>query len=157
MNIAQTQNALAWSLESALHYFFDHGFSDGELISHEWIRFALAITPESLRENDFLLLDRMETFKAALLSNHQIALQNVRGKGYRIVPPGEQARFAAEEASRFLSKGIKRADELLANTRREQLDKDEARRHTDVEVRMAGLRGMVGKGQRDVFALFAPK
>lgn len=145
-----------WSLGWAVEQFFAEGFRDGDVVSRDWLKWALDITDQALRENEFLLLERMEAFKSALLLDHKIALQNVKGRGYRVVPPAEQARFAAEEASRHFDKGLRKAERLLSNTRRGALSTDEARRHTDTEVRMAGLRGMINKGNRDVFALFSP-
>lgn len=145
---------MAWSPQDAVDLFTRDGFDDGDLLSHEWIRFALDYKPRE--HNDFVLLERMEAFRHVMLTEHQVALQNVRGEGYRVVPPSQQAEFAAREASRYMQKGFRKADALLTHTRRDQLTDDEARRHTDTEVRMASLRGIMRKGKRDVFALFAP-
>lgn len=155
--MSQQATTLFWSLDDTIARFFDEEFQDGDLISHDWLRWALEINEQVMRENDFALLERMEQFKAALLYHHKIALQNVRGEGYRIVPPAEQARYAAQEASRYIGKGMRKASDLLTHTHRDALDKDEMRRHVDTEVRIAGLQQMVSKGQRDVFALFEPK
>lgn len=144
----------AWSLEEAVKSFFESDFSDGDLVSHEWIRWALSINEQALKENEFILLERMDALKTTLLLDHQIALQNVKGRGYRLVPPAEQAQYAAEELSRYMGKGLQKAGSLLKNTRINTLDTDERRRHTDTEVRVAALAGMVEKGNRDVFALF---
>lgn len=146
-----------WSLESAVDQFMADDFQDGDLISHDWLRTVLEINDAAMRDNDFVLVERIEAFKSALLHGHQIALQNVRGRGYRVVPPAEQARFAAEEAAKYIGKGLRKADSLLANTRFEQLATDERKRHTDTQVRIAALAGMVSKGKRDVFALFETK
>lgn len=156
MTVAQNFPGKSWSLDDAVGHFIGEGFNDGDLVSHDWLRWALDINQRDMRDNEFVLLERMEALKTALLVDHQVALQNVRGKGYRVVPPAEQARFAAEEASRYMTKGLKKADSLLKHTRTGELDKDERRRHTDTEVRMSALAGMVGKGRRDVFALFKP-
>lgn len=145
-----------WSLESTIEQFMSERFKDGDLISHEWLKWALDINQRDMQENEFLLLERMELFKAELLTVHQVALQNVRGRGYRIVPPAEQARFAAEEAARYMKKGFRKADSLLTHTRRDVLSSDERKRHTDTEIRLASLKGMASKGRRDVFALFNP-
>jgi hypothetical protein len=143
-----------WSLENAVSDFLKEEFKDGDLISHDWLRMALDINARAIKKNEFILLERMEAFKTALLETHQIALQNVRGKGYRLVPPSEQARYAAEELAHYMKKGFKKADSLLTNTRCDQLSTDERRRHTDTQIRVAALSGMVSKGKRDVFLLF---
>lgn len=143
-----------WSLDDAVDRFISEGFKDGDLVSHDFLKHLLEINESALRHNEFVLLERMESLKTVLLEGHQIALQNVRGRGYRIVPPAEQARFAAEEASRLMAKGMKKASRLIENTRIDALDTDERKRHTDTQVRLAALGGMISKGRRDVFKLF---
>lgn len=147
-----------WSLEEALRRFHESGFNDGDLITHEWLAWSLALpepaTAAEFREQQFVVLERVEQFKSALLTQHQIALQSVRGKGYRVVPPAEQARYAAEEASRHIEKGLKRGDQLLSHTRLDALSDDERRRHIDTESRMASLASMASRGRRDIFKLF---
>jgi len=147
---------IEWSLRQAVDAFIDEGFNDGDLVSHDWLRWALSINDQVVKDNEFVLLERMEAIKGSLLKEHRIALQNVRGKGYRVVPPSEQARYAAEEASRHIEKGMRKADQLLKHTRVELLDSAERRQHTDAEVRMASLNGMLDKGRRDVFQAFLP-
>lgn len=148
----------AWSLEEAVQRFHDSGFADGDLVTHEWLAWSLALpepaTVAELREQQFVVLDRVEQFKSELLTKHQVALQSVRGKGYRVVPPAEQARYAAEEASRHIEKGLRRGDQLLNHTRLDALSDDERRRHIDTESRMASLASMAKRGRRDIFKLF---
>jgi hypothetical protein len=149
-------NLPSWSLKQAIDAFMEEGFKDGDLVSHDWLRWALAINDHAIQENEFVLLERMESLKSSLLITHNIALQNIRGKGYRVVPPAEQARYAAEESARHIEKGMRKATQLLRHTRVEQLDHNEKKRHTDTEVRMAALNGMLDKGRRDVFKAFLP-
>lgn len=143
-----------WSVKDAVSLFFKDGKRDGDLLSHDWILFALDMRAPRTREDGLMLLDRMDSFRTALLEEHNIAVQNVRGEGYRVVPPAEQAEYAARVAARHIDKGIRDSNRLLKHTRRELLTDTEAKRHTDCEVRIAGLRGMIGKGKRDVLALF---
>lgn len=154
MTTALKLNSSEWSLEWAVGQYFAASYADGDLISKDWLMWALDITKRGIEENEFLLLERVEAFKQTLLLEHQVALQNVRGRGYRVVPPSEQARYAAEEAARYFEKGVSKAGALLTHTRRSKLTSDEAKRHTDTEIRMASLDGMLSKGKRDVFALF---
>jgi DNA-binding winged helix-turn-helix (wHTH) protein len=143
-----------WSLDEAVDQFIAEGFRDGDLVSHDYLRHLLDINDAAVHRNEFVILERMEALKTVLLEGHKIALQNVRGRGYRIVPPAEQARFAAEEAARLMSKGLRKSNRLLEHTRLDALDTDERKRHTDTQVRLAALAGMVSKGKRDVFKLF---
>jgi hypothetical protein len=149
------ETSLEWSVKDAVDLFFKDGKRDGDLLSHDWILFALDMRTPETREEQFELLERMDAFRTALLREHCIALQNVRGEGYRIVPPGEQAEYAARLAESYFRKGARKGGELLKNIRRDQLTHAEARRHTDCEVKMAALSGMVSKGARDIFSLFA--
>jgi hypothetical protein len=149
------ETSLEWSVKDAVDLFFKDGKRDGDLLSHDWILFALDMRTPETREEQFELLERMDAFRTALLREHCIALQNVRGEGYRIVPPGEQAEYAARRAESYVRKGARKGGELLKNIRRDQLTHAEARRHTDCEVKMAALSGMVSKGARDIFSLFA--
>lgn len=146
-----------WSLDEAVDDFFAEGFKDGDLISHDWLRMTLAINDAAVAANAFVIVERLEAFKTVLLDGHQIALQNVRGRGYRVIPPHEQARYAAEEAAKYMAKGLKKADSLLTNTRHAALTEDEKKRHTDTQVRISALGGMISKGKREVFKLFDPK
>ena len=70
-----------WSIEEAVDQFMAEKFSDGDLISHDWLRMVLDINDAAMSANAFVLVERMEAFKTVLLDGHQIALQNVRGRG----------------------------------------------------------------------------
>lgn len=144
-----------WSVKDAIDLFFRDGKRDGDLLSHDWILFALDMGSPQTKQDQFELMGRMDALRTALLKEHCIALQNVRGEGYRVVPPGEQAEYAARLAESYFRKGAQKGSDHLKYTRRDQLTHTEARRHTDCEVKMAALSGMVNKGARDVFALFA--
>ena len=155
--MARHFNTEVWTLNVAVDQFISEDFKDGDLVSHDWLHMALDINDKAIKDNAFVVVERMESLKAILLDGYQIALQNVRGKGYRLVPPHEQARYAADEASRYMAKGLKKADSLLTHTRQDALTTDERKRHTDTQVRIAALSGMISKGKRDVFKLFDPK
>jgi hypothetical protein len=130
---------------------------DGEILTHDWIRWALQIpVPKSLMDAErvqWVMLSRVEAFKDWLLTERETALQSVRGKGYWVVPPSEQARVAAEEWAKHVSKAMKKADSLLEHTRMESLTTDERRRHTDTQIRMAGVAGIITRQKRDIFGL----
>ena len=144
----------AWEAQAAVDRFFAAGFEDGDLISHSWIFYALDVERPSTRADSLLLLDRMDAFRQALLTRHHIALQNIRGRGYRVVPPAEQAEFAARTAVAYIDKGLQKGRGLLHHTRMDSLTDRERQRHTDTELRMSGLTRMVGRRTRNVFALF---
>lgn len=145
-----------WSVKEAVDLFFTDGKKDGDLLSHEWISFALRIPSDFAKEQPFLLLERWSAFKDVLLKDHKIALQNVRGKGYLVVPPREQAEFAARTSSAQIQKALQVGSDLLEYTRTDELTTDEAKRHTDTAVRFAGLTGMIKRARRDVLEAFTP-
>lgn len=146
-----------WSVEEAVKAYFERQYKDGDLVSHDWLLYVLKLRQPRTREDGLLLLDRMDAFRKALLEDHCIALENVRGKGYRVVPPAEQAEYAARTAAAHISKGLRKSGQLLEHTRVDELSERERQRHTDTEVRMAGLRSLISRGKRDVFKLFAPE
>lgn len=147
-----------WSLDKALELFFADKFADGQLISHAWLEWALNLpkpkTAQEMVNCQFVILDRVEQFKEALLTKHQIYIVSVRGQGYRIVPPSDQAFIAVDNAMRGVRREFNKCQEVMKNTRFAELDTDQAKRHTDVQVKVSALTGMVGKAKREVFSLF---
>ena len=99
----------------------------------------------------------MDAFRDWLLVERKIALQNVRGEGYRIVPPSEQAQVAAEEAMRLVRKGLEKGDRLMTHARFDQMEADEKRRHTDAHIRLSGIGEMMTRQKKDMFKLFRQK
>ncbi len=77
----------SWSLDKAIEQFLADKFEDGQLISHAWLEWALNLpkpsTAKEMVNCQFVILDRVEQFKEALLTQHQIYIVSVRGKGYR--------------------------------------------------------------------------
>lgn len=134
---------------------------DGDLLSNDWLKWSLDMrepqTVAEARDFAFEWMAKIEEFKSFMLKVHKVKLDNVRGKGYRIVPPREQAEVAAMEAAEGIRKALRKGRQTIDNTRVDQLTTEEARRHTDVDIKMAALEGLSGKGTRDVFALFRGK
>lgn len=147
-----------WSLDKALEQFFADKFADGQLISHAWLEWALNLPkPKTAKEMvncQFIILDRVEQFKEALLTKHQIYIVSVRGQGYRIVPPSDQAFIAVDNAMRGVRREFNKCQEVMKNTRFAELDTDQAKRHTDAQVKVSALTGMISKSRREVFSLF---
>lgn len=152
--------APAW-LTRAVAMFDKDGRKDGDILSHEWIKWALDIPApanlEQATEQQWMLLTRLDAFRDYLLVDRKIALQNVRGEGYRIVPPSEQAQVAAEQAMKMVKKGLDAGDKLMTHTRTNELSTDEQKRHTDAHLRLCGIKDMVRRQKKDVFRLFSPQ
>lgn len=141
---------------AAIDQFDADGFQDGDLVSHEWLKYALDLPePTSLddaKRCQFLALSRVEDFKERLLSERKIALQNVRGEGYRVVPPREQAALAAETVGHYLNKGLSQGRRLVSNTRVSVLTAGERRQHDDTAAKMDNFRQMVKRERKSLFA-----
>lgn len=150
----------AWSLDEALERFVADGFNDGDLISHDWLTWALNLPqPRNLgevRDVQFVNMHRIEEFKSALLEQMNIYIVSVRGQGYRIVPPHDQARVAVSKALQSARRELDTCQKVIGHTRLGELSAEELRRHTDTQIRCAALGSMIGKGGRDIFALFEP-
>ena len=145
-------------LQRGIDMFDADGHKDGDILSHDWIKYALDIpvprTVDECEQIQWILLNRVESFKDWMLLNRKTALQSVRGKGYYVVPPSEQARFAAEEAMKHVRKGLQQADKVLTHARLADMSDDERRRHTDTQVRLSGIGQLMKRQRKDVFALF---
>lgn len=145
-------------LESAVSQFLSESFAYGDVVSHLWLEVYLEIPkPETLSDAQrtrFLMLSRVEDFKRLLLEEHKLALESVRGEGYRIVPPKDQAAFAVTEAARLIQKGIDRGLVLLQHARLGEMNDDARKRHIDAHIKMSGLQSLTQRERRDVFALF---
>lgn len=150
----------SWSLDKAIEQFKADNFTDGQLISHDWLTWALNLpkpqTAQEMVNCQFVILDRVEQFKEALLTQHQIYIVSVRGKGYRIVPPSDQAFIAIDTAMRGVRREFSKCKEVMKHTRIGELDSDQAKRHLDAQVKVSALSGMIGKEKREVFGLFKP-
>jgi hypothetical protein len=149
----------AW-LQHAIEEYDRTNHRDGDMLSHDWLAYALQLEKprhlDEVQEKQWQAMSRIEEFRDYLLVDRQVALQNVRGKGYRIVPPSEQARYAAEQAMLQVSKGLRKGHKILTHTRIAELSDEQRRQHTDTEVKLAGIGSMMRRQKRDVFALFKP-
>lgn len=157
---AEQHSRPAW-LEHAIGLFDSDGFGDGDVISHLWLKHALQVPrPKNLEEAEriqWVMLTRIEAFKDWLLKERKIALLNIRGEGYRIIPPQEQAQVAAQEGMRLVKKGLQKADRIMTHTRLSELNTEERKRHTDAHVRLSGIGEMMARQRRDIFKLFGPR
>lgn len=155
----QKESNPVW-LDRAIKMLDSDGRKDGDILSHDWIKYALDVpVAKSVDDADrvqWLLLGRVEAFKDWLLVERKIALQNVRGEGYRLIPPREQAHYAATEAMKMVKKGIVKGDKLMTHVRLSELDAEERKRHTDAHIRLAGVGDMIKRQRKDIFKLFFP-
>lgn len=148
-------------LERAIGLYDSDMIGDGDIITHEWLAYALDIPPvltlDDVKRVQWATLERVDAFRDHMLETRRIALRSIRGHGYQVVPPGQQAEYAADVAMTAARKGIERGQRLIRYARTERMTAAERRRHTDTGVRLAAVNQMLTRERKDVFALFAPR
>lgn len=148
-------------LDRAVAEYDNKKFVDGDLLSHDWIHWALDIpavnSGMTAKEAQFILLSRFDAFRDYMLIQRKICFQNVRGQGYRVVPPGEQAQVAAEEAMRLIRRGLEKGDKILTHARVNEMTQEEALRHTNAQIKIGGLQQMLGRQRKDILEEFKSK
>ena len=129
-------------------------FKYGDMVTHAWMeqRFGMPslgdyqrMTPEEFRDRQFEWLANVEAFKAALLKEHQVCLQSVRGEGYRWVPPHEQTGVAVKEFESSARKVFRTAGNKLRNLRHLELTDEQRRANMDAIAKVSALSGMTGR------------
>lgn len=139
----------AW--RQAVREFLEAGFKAGDMVPHEWLesRFGMLplaesqkLTAEQFRARQFEWLSNVESFKQELLTEHQICLQSVHGKGYRWVPPHEQTDYAVKEFERSARKVFRQTGDRLRNLRHLELTDEQRRKNVDVTAKLSALSGM---------------
>lgn len=118
----------------------------GDVVSHDqldkWLGIDESIVTdlESAQRLQFIRLARIEAFKGELLLDHQIYIENVRGEGYRVVPPKDQSSAAEEFTRRTIAQAISKGICVAKNVNREALTDAERRENADAIARLANLR-----------------
>lgn len=100
-------------------------------------------------------LGQFVEFEDALLTEHQVALANVRGVGYRIVPPAEQTAWAERQGIAEVRKAVRKLSDRLTNVDFVALGAEERKANADALARLGMLGGMLK--QATEFKLFPKK
>lgn len=152
--MSDLQRLPAWKQAAA---DFLSEFKYGDMVSHAWMesRFGMPslgdsqrMTPDQFRARQFEWLANVESFKTALLKDHQVCLQSVRGEGYRWVPPHEQTGVAVREFESNARKVFRTASKKLRNLRHLELTDEQRRANMDAIARVSALTGMTAKALR---------
>lgn len=138
----------AW--REAIKAFMDAKFASGDTMTFDWlyehflIKRPLGTTLlADAQKAELQFLGQFKQFEDALLTEHQIALTNVRGVGYRIVPPGEQTGWAEGQGVGEIKKAVRKLADRLTNIDLAQLTVDQRKENADALARLAMLSGMV--------------
>lgn len=126
-------------------------FTYGDLIPLEWIDAHSGIEfPEGKQlitvYNKIALkkLSFLGQFIEEMLEEYKMRLKNVRGEGYRIVNPHDQADDAQEQFAKRLEKEADKAVNIISNTRHDMLDAEGRKKSVDTLVRIQSV-AMTGK------------
>jgi len=103
----------------------------------------VAITPADLAKLELQYLSQLNGFQTALLEEHQVALANVKGEGYRIVAPHEQTPWAERQGIADVRKAIRKLATRLTNVDFAQLGTEDRKANADALARLGMMGGMV--------------
>lgn len=138
----------AW--REAIKAFMQARFAPGDTIDFGWLYDNFLITRPvgtttlaEAQRAELQFLSQFKAFEDALLTEHQIALSNVRGVGYRIVPPAEQTTWAEGQGVQDVKKAIRKLGDRLTNVDLVQLTAEGRKENADALARLAMLSGMV--------------
>lgn len=142
--------------KSAVEKFLRQGFSDGEILTHDWLFAALLLkkpdneTPyRDAKRIEILFLQRFQKFQRHLLEEHQIDLVSVTGVGYRITPPQEQTESATDQMMKDLRKAIRKGTMRVANVDHSKLSAEERKENIDALAKISRLRSNM-RGRRQL-------
>ena len=130
--------------------FIARGFTLDDVIPFAWFYQAFRIempSPEtSMRVAErakFAFLSEFQAFEGALLHEHHIALRNVRGIGYRIVPPHEQTAWAEKSGLSEMKRAAKKMGSRMANVDLTKLSSQQRRENSDARANWGNIKGML--------------
>ena len=109
--------------KNAVEQFKTEGKKEGDLLTFDWLyghffidRPTASMSHADAQKAEIKFLDAFKKFEETLLFANLIALENVRGAGYRVVPAKEQTRWAYREGFREVARGMKKMTQRLVHT-----------------------------------------
>ena len=98
------------SWKTAVESFLNAKFAPGHVVPRAWFvkEFGLR-EPQTLEESKRFMFDfmaDMDHFRDWLLIEHKVHFQTIRGEGYRVVPPAEQADVAVRLYTAKIGKAL---------------------------------------------------
>lgn len=154
----------AW--REAIKAFMQERFAPGDTVSFDWLYDHFLIKRPGgstlladAQKAELQFLSQFKQFEDALLTEHQIALTNVRGVGYRLVPPAEQTRWAEDSGVTEVKKAIRKLGDRLTNVDLVQLTNEQRKENADALARMAMLSGLIKSAveRKSVFQIEKPE
>lgn len=143
--MAENHDIPTW--RRAVRMFLREGFAPGDTVSHEFLFDAFEIdkptgkTPKELADAaQFEYLEAFKPFSEHLLVEHKIALDAIRGVGYRIVPAPEQVEWAETEGRKQIQKALHKRSMRIAYVDTSQLDDLGRQQRSDAMARTGRMR-----------------
>lgn len=130
--------------KQAVSDFLNEKFEPGTIITHEWLDEHLRISKRDPNYG-FKKMNRIANFRETLLVEHKIHLQNIRGKGYSVLPPADQTPQAMSDAMRVIGTTLVKTTTRLMNVDVNKLSDAERIKNDEAILRIAALRGMTKK------------
>ncbi|MGN1217134.1 MAG: hypothetical protein ACI4TD_04070 [Phocaeicola sp.] len=134
-------------------------YSDGELISHDWLKqmFGLGKIELSDYENieeflkalqmqQFAYMQLIETLRWQILKEHKLCIRNIPGSGYIVIKPEDQTQYAYDEFMKTIRKAIRETDLIMNNVR--PFFSDQKYKDNDLKARCSMLKQMLGNLKR---------
>lgn len=129
-------------------------FSDGQLISHDWLRKRCGIEPlmfedyesvsdfiEAYQMQQFQYMNIVDSIRTLMLKEYNCYFKNDRGAGYIILDPKDQVSFGYDRFVDGLKKLMKETNLIMNNVRavgNEQQSKD-----NDLRAKYAAMKMML--------------
>ena len=136
-------------------------FQDGDLIPMGWLRLELAIAEpdltiltnlpldewqekasEMIKKHQFAWLEAIDGLRNELLQEWHIAIKNVRGQGYLLLPPREQTTHAMHQLQVEYNRSFRKAMDLTVNIRFSELDDKERQENIEARAKLEALKRM---------------
>lgn len=138
----------AW--REAIKAFMQERFAPGDTLTFDWLYKNFLIdrpSPTSsladAQKAELAFLSQFKQFEETLLTEHRIALTNVRGVGHRVVPAAEQTQWAESQGLAEIRKAVRKLSDRLTNVDLVQLTASQRKENADALARMAMMAGMI--------------
>lgn len=128
-------------------------FNYGDLVPHEWLSemFNLKIpeygTKKQYDKYAIEYMNLLEGVKSHLLETHKMYLSNVKGKGYLIIVPNQQAEVVIKKMRSVIHKELGKAKNAILNINDALLSNSEVLRKDAEHGRIAALSAFVRKNK----------
>jgi hypothetical protein len=129
-------------------------YTYGDMIDKAWLLAQFEIdTPDVMTKKQFEsyqfeFLTQMDGLRTTLLEEHNIALKNIKGKGYLLVHPKNQADVAMTDLKASISKELKKCVKTLTYVNLELLGNDDVKRLDESRGKLAAVAAFSRKSLR---------